>query len=216
VTPPGAGEEQGNGAADPVAAREAYWEGFVRRMARVERIREEHRVLMLGAPGAREAVFWAEEFGCRVRVIDADAGVGAALEREAVARNCIDRVEFRQADPLGLKDLGLEAEGFSVIYAHDLAGARGFGEASAELRPFLEADGLGILRHRTKGRVKETIALFPKQGYEPITCELLPGAEPPAPAAGKKPRAAMVEGWFVGRRVEASGPPRWPRRRSSE
>jgi len=201
---------------DPEAARERAWEGFVRRMARVERVREEHHVLMLGSPGAQAAVFWAQEFGCRVRVVDADAGVGAALGREAAARNCTERVVFQQGDPLAVKDLGLETEAFSVIYAHGLAEAHGFGEASAALRPYLEPDGLGILRHQTKGRIKETIGLFPKQGYEPITCELLAAPAPTAPPHGKKARAASVEGWFVGRRVEADGPPRWPRRRSSE
>ena len=50
MIPGGSGEGKGEGAVDPVAARESYWEGFVRRMARVERIREEHRVLMLVRP----------------------------------------------------------------------------------------------------------------------------------------------------------------------
>jgi hypothetical protein len=198
---------------DPRAAREAAWEGFVRRMGRVGRVREQHRVLLLGSPGARAAVFWAQEFGCRVQVIDADASFSAELGREAEARGCVDLVAFQQSDPLAVNDLGLELEGFSVIYSHGLADAKGFAAASAALRPFLEPDGLGILRVLAADSIKETFATFPKQGYEPITCERWPALPEPGAAVGGTP---PLEGWFVGRRVEASGPPRWPRRRSSE
>jgi len=190
----------------------------LRRLARLASLRASEKAVWLGPGGERSVEMLRDLSECRTEM-------RATLE-------------------------GLEQRSLSLVIAPELVARAGFDGALAELRPFLETDGVAVLVARTfvgpdlpapvRGfwetkqggtlkSVKAFLARFAALGFEPLTSEILaePGlsehdrelldAEPSTaqePAGGSRRGTSL--GLFVGRRVEAASPPRWPRRGGAE
>jgi len=141
---------------------------------------------------------------------------------------------------------GVPKRSLGLIVAPEIVGQVGLEKALKELRGVLETDGvLAVVmaaavgdgppdaeraewerqQHGPLDSVMEAMSRFSALGIEPLTAELLSAkagaerstdqdsaaAEPPAGSGG---RASL--GLFVGRRVEAGSPPRWPHRAGME
>ncbi|MHB1844476.1 MAG: hypothetical protein ACYCWW_06540 [Deltaproteobacteria bacterium] len=141
-----------------------------------------------------DAADWSRLFGCHTLAVDDDPDALAALEKESDETGLGALLTVVRGDPRKPEVPGLAARGAALIQARLLPEALGFERSAEGLRELLDIDGVLVLYARTWlcaevpgpvrelwerrahgpiRSVKETLALFPALGFEPMTCEVV-------------------------------------------
>jgi hypothetical protein len=212
---------------DPRPAwREVLDEAALRRLARLASLRGGEELVWLGVGGQKPAKQLEKICEARVKLRPDLEGIAKRSLSLIVAPEIVEEVGLEKA----LKQLraSLETDGVVALVLRAAVGDA----VSEDLRAAWEQR-----QHGPLDSPMQALGRFSALGFEPLTAEFLgrsgendgpsedagkgeaATASASAPASDGKPAAApqgVRMGLFIGRRVEAGSPPRWPRRAGME